>query len=125
LLDLALTALASRQADWLAVRQKTISDNIAQSDTPGYQARDVRPFADVLNRVSGLATTSPRHIALDETSGAAVNTKTADSWDVKHSGNTVSLDQQLLKANEVRSAYSLNVGIVRAFNRMILASVKG
>ena len=122
---LAIMDLAARQADWLAARQKVVSENIANSDTPGYRATDVRPFADVLGGASlALATTSPAHLAVDSAATNAIRETPVESWDVTHSGNSVSVDQQFLKANEVRSAYSLNVAIVRAFNRMLLTSAK-
>ncbi len=125
MLGLAIMDLATRQADWLASRQKAVSENIANSDTPGYRATDVRPFADILGGASlTLATTSSAHLTFDPAATNAIRKAPAESWDTMHSGNSVSIDQQFLKANEVRSAYSLNVAIVRVFNRMLLASVK-
>jgi flagellar basal-body rod protein FlgB len=126
LIGLDLSNLAARQADWLSTRQKLISENVSHADTPGYQARDVKPFVDLVESgAQRLTVTSPRHIAIDPASPSSVGTAAARPWDVKHSGNSVSLDQQMMKASEVRSAYNLNIGIVRAFNRMLLASVKG
>jgi len=40
-----LASLASSQASWLAARQTTIASNVANANTPGYQVRDVTPFA--------------------------------------------------------------------------------
>ena len=40
--------LASRQAQWLAVRQNVVAGNIANANTPHYAAKDVKPFESVL-----------------------------------------------------------------------------
>ncbi|WP_306792290.1 flagellar basal body protein, partial [Enterobacter asburiae] len=44
--------LATRQSQWLAVRQSTIASNIANANTPGYTANDVEPFEKVLDRTA-------------------------------------------------------------------------
>lgn len=126
LLQLGLFDLASRQAEWLSARQKVISQNVANSDTPGYSGKDVQPFLETLGSASTkLLATNPGHFDEARPLERKVATNASTSQDVTHSGNTVSLDEQMLKANEVRSAYSLNAGVIKTFNRMILASLKG
>jgi flagellar basal-body rod protein FlgB len=44
---------------------------------------------------------------------------------VTHSGNSVSLEQEMIKGGEVSGAFRLNTSILKAFHRMILASSKG
>ena len=46
-------------------------------------------------------------------------------WEVTYSGNSVSLEQEMLSANEVNRNYSLNMAIVKGFNQMLSMSVKG
>jgi flagellar basal-body rod protein FlgB len=48
----------------------------------------------------------------------------SDPWETTYSGNTVSVEDQLMKAGEVSRGYALNTSIVKAFHRMMLASVK-
>ncbi len=49
-----LFALASRQAEWLQVRQQVVTGNIANANTPKFHAKDVTPFQAVLdNQMSG------------------------------------------------------------------------
>lgn len=117
--------LASRQARWAAVRQATISGNVANADTPGYHARDIVPFTAVLQKTAlTLARTEPGHLEISGSGVEAGKTTDADSWDITHSGNTVSLDQELLKAGEVNRAYTLNTNIVRSFHKMLLSTVR-
>ena len=47
-----------------------------------------------------------------------------EPWDVTHTGNSVSLEQELIKAGDVNRAYRLNTSVAKAFHRMILASAK-
>ena len=44
---------------------------------------------------------------------------------VKHSGNTVKLEHELVKAGEVSRAFKLNANISRAFHSMLNMSVRG
>lgn len=41
-----------------------------------------------------------------------------------HSGNSVSLEQEMIKGNDVNRDYSMNSAVVRSFHRMLLSSVK-
>ena len=41
-------SLAERRLAWLENRQRVLAQNIANADTPGYQPRDLRPFAETL-----------------------------------------------------------------------------
>lgn len=117
--------LASRQAQWLAVRQATISGNIANANTPGFKALDVEPFADVLDKTKlTMAATDSGHIGFDASRVRSAKVKKSESWDIMHSGNSVSIEQEMAKAGEVNREHSLNTSIVKAFHRMVLASAR-
>jgi flagellar basal-body rod protein FlgB len=117
--------LASRQSQWLAVRQTTISGNVANANTPGYRARDVEPFADVLDKTKlTMVATSASHIGVSPSRAEAEKVKKSDSWDIVHSKNSVSLEQEMIKAGEVNRQHSLNTSIVKTFHRMLLSSVR-
>ena len=122
---LYLFDLASSQARWLEVRQSTIAANVANANTPGFKARDVEPFNKVLDATPvRLAQTSPTHMQLSPTETDARATAKKDSWEVVHSGNSVSLEQEMVKGGEVNRDYSMNSAIVRSFHRMLLSSAK-
>lgn len=118
--------LASQASRWLAARQATIAENTANANTPGYKAQDITPFADVLDNTQvALTTTSPLHIALGAADLAEPALKDGGAWEVTLSGNSVSLEQEMTKAGDVNRAYSLNMSIIKAFNSMFMAGVKG
>lgn len=117
--------LASRQAQWLSVRQATISGNIANANTPGFKARDVEPFADVLDKTKlAMAATTVGHMGFDAAHVRSAKIKKSESWDIMHSGNSVSIEQEMAKAGEISREHSLNTSIVKAFHRMVLASTR-
>ncbi|MCK1336606.1 flagellar basal-body rod protein FlgB [Bradyrhizobium sp. LB1.3] len=122
---LYLFELASSQARYLELRQSTIATNVANANTPGFKARDVEPFNKVLDSTPvRLATTSPSHLQLSAAESDTRATAKKDSWDVVHSGNSVSLEQEMIKGSDVSRDYSMNSAVVRSFHRMLLSSAK-
>jgi flagellar basal-body rod protein FlgB len=118
--------IASQRNQWLSVREAAITGNIANANTPGYTAVDVQPFEDVLQSSHlELARSNPQHVSLASQSLDALEEKQKDSWRVYNSGNSVSLEKEMVKAGEVNGAFSLSNGVVKAFHRMLLASTKG
>lgn len=116
--------LAAQQARWLSVRQSALAGNIANANTPGYVAVDVEPFESVLaNRKLAVAPARPGHIPIGASAGTPTvreNTETA----VSPSGNTVVLEQELVKAGEVRRTMELNTAIVKSFHRMLMMTTR-
>ena len=121
-----LLELASSQARWLEMRQATIASNVANANTPGFRALDVPPFAPNFERsAAALTTTSSRHMTLSAAETSVQRSRKSESWEVVHSGNSVSIEQEMLKAGEVNRDYSMNTAVVKAFHRMFIASSKG
>ncbi len=122
---LALFSLASQNAGWLSTRQATIAANVANANTPGYRAADVQPFSAVLSHLQlPMTTTSAAHIQPAALDGGKVNVKPSESWDVLYSGNSVDLEQEMMKAGDVNRAHALNVNVVRAFHQMLMNAVR-
>ena len=119
-----LFQLASFQADYLSARQAALTSNIANANTPGYRAVDVTPFEKVLkNSTSAVSVTNPRHIPIggsDSTFGTQARAQTSRL----PSGNTVQVEDELIKSNEVRQAFELNTAIVKSFHRMFTMTAK-
>ena len=89
------------------------------------KGRDVEPFNKVLDATPiRLATTDPSHLQLSAAETDMRTTAKKDSWDVVHSGNSVSLEQEMVKAGDVNRDYSMNSAILRSFHRMLLSSAK-
>ncbi|WP_244649577.1 flagellar basal body rod protein FlgB [Pseudovibrio japonicus] len=119
-----LFSLVSRQNSWLSVRQSTISENIANVDTPGYASKDVEPFKDILDKTSiRMAATQSGHISEDGTNSRRVRVNDGDAWQVTVSDNSVSLEQELIKSGEVARQHSLNTQLVGSFYGLMKSSL--
>lgn len=117
--------VASQQARWLSARQAVVASNVANANTPRFKARDIEPFANVLDKTAlAMSATNVAHMGVEANKVRAVKVKNEDSWSVSHSGNSVSVEQELTKAGEINRSYSLNTAIVKSFHRMLLSSVK-
>ena len=117
--------LAGRHAQWAAVRQATISANIANANTPGFVAKDIEPFQAVLDRTSlRMAATASGHIGSSPSTDGTTDARRTETWDITLSGNSVSIDEELMKANEVSRAFSLDTNVMRSFHRMIMTSLR-
>lgn len=122
---LQLFDLAFRQNEWLAQRQSVISENVANANTPGYKAKDVESFEDVMRRSVPMATTNPEHLKAPDDGTIPENENDPDKAEVLVSGNDVSLEQEFLKSGEVMQNYSMNTQILKTFNNMLLSVTKG
>ena len=107
--------------DYLIKRQGIVSSNIANATTPGYTARDVQ-FENVFRAAQGqLHVTNGGHMA--PKAADAAHKIIHDRTHVRHDGNSVKMDQEMLKLQEVQlqyrmmtQLYSKQVGL----HRMIL-----
>ncbi len=114
-----LLALTERRLGWLESRQRVLAQNIANADTPGYQPRDLRSFAQLLSPRGGgvtLARTQAGHIGPSGGANAAradhaVTERTPD-------GNAVSLDQQAVRMAETDTAHALAINLYRRYAAM-------
>ena len=108
------------------MRQSAIAGNIANVNTPGYHTLEVEPFDKVLDgtRVA-IKATQVSHLSGDAGAEVLSIRQREDGPAVLPSKNNVVLENELLDAGEVRRAFELNAGIVKAFNRMTMLVSKG
>jgi flagellar basal-body rod protein FlgB len=121
-------SVASRHAIWLQDRQQVLAGNIANSDTPGYKAKDLTAFRiGPQSFQSNLAATHRGHFqgADGAATFGASEVVHSQGGEATHSGNTISLEREMKKVGETASAFNFNTGVTRLFHRMLLASVKG
>ena len=122
--SLELFRMASAMASHAGQRQGVIATNMANSDTPGYRARDVRPFAD-LYRSDGavqMQATRPGHIN-SASAGSQSIIMTSDSSDTSPNGNSVSLEDQMVKAVDTRGQHDRALAIYRNGLSVLRASL--
>jgi flagellar basal-body rod protein FlgB len=118
--------LINRQRAWLSARQSLVAQNVANANSPGYRAVDVAPFAAVLERSDlQMSGAHPMHIRTSAPDPKSPGPKPSEAWEVTHSGNSVSLEQEMLKASGIHASFARDSNILRAFHNMWLASLKG
>jgi len=118
--------LVSTRSSWLAERQRLVAGNVANADTPGYRAVDVRAFEEVLSRRGeALAKTHEAHISSIPRGTDVQASARAGRGEIEHSGNTVSIEQEMLKSGEVARAQRLANAILKAFHGMNITVTRG
>ncbi len=117
--------LAAQQARWLSTSQSVIATNVANANSPGFRASEVVPFADVLDQTQlQMVSTHPNHLGFVAADQEATAVREQTPWETNDSGNTVSLEQEMIKAGEVNRGYALNTNLVKAFHGLLMASVR-
>ncbi len=111
-MNLEILDLAQGMASYASKRQMVISENIANADTPGYKARDLRPFSESYAQDFRLKTSRPQHFAAGFPS-TALTAIAETNAEAAPNGNTVSLEQEMTKAAELRNQYDMALGIYR------------
>ena len=125
--DIPLFGMLKSRLGYLADRQKVVAQNVANSDSPGYVPRDLKPFsfqASLMSQGSGqvyrggrvaptggvqMMATSAAHQSPSHAPSAWRATTGADS-ETTLDGNAVSLEDQMLKMADARMNYDAAVG---------------
>lgn len=115
-------AVASRHAAWIAERRTVAATNIANANTPGYKAQAVGSFSDELRRIDSGAGGWLSISGVRDNAGREDQVRGSPAY---HSGNNVSLDNELVTAGAVARDQMLNAGLTKAFNRLISLSARG
>lgn len=101
--DIPIFSMLRTRLDWAQTRQRLLAENVANSDTPNYQARDLTPlnFPDPAKIATAgvprvqLAQTEAGHFGLSEGSSQFAESKAG--YDVRPTGNAVSLEEEMMK----------------------------
>ena len=111
--DVPLFALADRRLSWVDARQTLLAQNIANADTPHWQARDLKPFAATLAAAGvPLLRTDPAHLAPP---GAAAPGIAAQVTERAPDGNGVAIDKELVKIADTDAAHELVTGLTKKY----------
>lgn len=112
--NLTLLRLASSLAAHSSARQTVVTENIAHSDTPGYRARDLPAFSESLE-TPGFASQATRRGHMDfgaDARGFEPREIAAFGAETPN-GNSVSLEDQMIRAAEIRQSHDLALGVYR------------
>ncbi len=112
--DLALLGFLKSKMHWHQSRQRVLAENVANADTPGYRAADLKPmqFESHLKGPSISAVTAARTHSV-HFRGALVNerpgfaTSQNDGWEITPKGNAVVLEEQMIEVSKNQFDYQL------------------
>jgi flagellar basal-body rod protein FlgB len=102
--DIPILSMLRTRLEWAQARQRVLAENVANSDTPGFQARDLTPLkfeapdqgAAAVTPVA-LATTEPGHLAGSAPAQSPFRSERAGGYDVRPTGNAVNLEEEMMK----------------------------
>lgn len=122
---ITLFSMMKKRLDWLGQRQEVLSQNIANADTPGYKAKDLKPFKfKELVRQESMQINMVRTHA-DQLPGRRRKISDFASQDERHpyetstTGNSVVLEEQMAKVNENSISHKLTTELYRKHLSMI------
>ena len=116
--DIPLLSALTERMKWLSQRQSVLSQNIANSDTPGYTANDLKPqtFQDLVGKsvepTVHLAKTSEAHI-VNEKKGEFRAKAEKTPYEVTPAGNAVVLEDQMMKLADTQIQYQMTTSLYK------------
>ena len=115
--NIPLFGLLKGRLNYLGERQKLISQNVANADTPGYMAKDLKPFTfseamKVQRAPGGVNTvrTDAAHLSGTARPAPTWRSNQAPDSETTLDGNSVVLEEQMLKMSESKMGYDAAVG---------------
>ena len=129
--SMTLFEAVKKRMDWLAQRQEVLSQNIANSDTPNYKARDLKPynFKELLRREGAqlnMVSTGKGHLPgrrkriMDSNSQA--DRRPFETTPMK---NSVVLGEQMAKIGETGANYKMATNLYRKHIGMLRMALSG
>ncbi len=112
---LQIFRMAHAMAQHAGARQSVLARNLANADTPGYKARDIAPFAESYEGGSRFVPriTRPGHIG-ESAGGYAVEIRKSSDGETDPNGNSVSLEQEMLKSVDVKRQHDRSLAIYKS-----------
>ena len=121
--DVPLFSMLRTRMHWHQERQRLLSENVSNADTPKYRPRDLEP--PQFNRQATvapltLARTEGTHIAAAVTSSTQFQAARLGGYDVRPAGNAVNLEDEMIKVagnqmdyQAVTSLYQRSLALIK------------
>jgi flagellar basal-body rod protein FlgB len=119
---------------WLDGRQKVLADNVANATMPGYKARDLEDldFSAALSAVEKRADGHNQHAFHGSSSSfsgrgggmTSIGVVESSGSEISADGNSVVLEEQMMKVTETRVQYQAAVGLYKKGLGLIRLAIK-
>ena len=135
--DIPLFAMLKSRLGYLSDRQRVIAENVANANTPGYQAQDLKPFSfhaqvQAASAAAGsvaavpagtMAMTRAGHMQPKGSRPGVRVTKSPDS-EMTLDKNGVVLEDEMVKLTSTRMEYDAAVGFYQSSMNMLKTAIR-
>lgn len=127
--DIPILSMLRGRLEWAQERQRVLSENVANSDTPNYRARDLKalkfddPTRAAPSSVSSvsLIRTENGHIGGTVLSGSSFRSEKGN-YEVRPGGNSVNLEEEMMKVAANQMDYQAATALyTRSLNLLKIA----
>jgi flagellar basal-body rod protein FlgB len=128
--ELNVFKLAHAMASHAGKRQALVSQNIANADTPGYHAKDIKPFKEVFSggaNPGAMRASRAQHLngtgsgLGDDMNWAVTTTKAGND----PNDNSVSIEMEMLKGVEVKRQHDRALAIYKSSMKVLRSAASG
>ncbi|MBI1778648.1 MAG: flagellar basal body rod protein FlgB [Proteobacteria bacterium] len=127
---ITLFQLANKRMGYLSERQRVLSENVANANTPGFVPRDLKPmdFRNIMrSEMTRLqpAVTNTAHMTRAAQSGSVSEKRDRGSeiFETSPDGNSVSLEQQMMKVADTQAQYGLTANLYQKHLSMLRTAI--
>lgn len=135
--DIPLLSMLKSRLGYLNTQQKLIAENVANSDTPGYAPKALKPFQVHLAAQGGgggpagalalapVATNAAHFTSLPHPpTGAPLQSDTTSDSEVRLDGNKVVLEEEMMKMSDARMNFSATIGFYEKSLNMLQLAIR-
>ena len=123
--NMSLFKMARQKMGWLGQRQSVLAQNIANANTPGYRSKELEglEFNRELRKLTPvrMAATSGEHLngTVTPPDYRIEKVRLKDVYEVNPDGNSVVMEEQLMKLSDNQMQYQLATNIYQKNMKMI------
>lgn len=136
--NLSLLSGITQKMGFLQARQRVLAQNITNSNTPGYQANDVKSpdFSKTLAAFDGgvkpvktdhlqMTETASQHIAAQTMSRPLTIKPSKQTYDITPTGNSISMEEQMMASSQTAGEYQLMTNLYNKNLAILRAAIRG
>lgn len=105
-----------------ANRHRVTATNVANADTPGYRARELRDFDPDRGPGIGMRATRQGHVAAGQW-GSQRGTAVDAGGEPSPNGNTVSLEDEMVRAADANRQFNLSLSVMQSGMTMLRTAI--
>jgi flagellar basal-body rod protein FlgB len=130
--EIPLFSMLRSRMGYLSERQRVIAENVANADTPKYAPHDLKPFsfeaqvkAAATAGAGAMAVTQPGHMQAPSRPGLpGVKAVTARDSETTLDGNSVVLEEEMMKMTDARMNYDAAVSFYQKSVDMLRMAIR-